>query len=84
MTCNTSSDLLALHKEVVSLRNAKPLSFDTVSIANDTQKKFQAIFLSWSLFICLLLGIGGLGFMIFLCHFYLAEIIRTLEMQKQS
>lgn len=44
MTCNTSSDLLALHKEVVSLRNAKPLSFDTASIENDILKKLQAVF----------------------------------------
>jgi hypothetical protein len=59
---NTSLDLLALHKDFVSLRNSKPLPFDTGGIANDILKKLQAIFPSWSSFIFLLLDIAGLGF----------------------
>jgi hypothetical protein len=45
---NTSLDLLPLHKEVVSLRTAEPLSFDADSTANDILKKLQDIFPSWS------------------------------------
>ena len=45
---NTSLDLLALHKEVVSLRTAEPVSFDADSIANDILKNLQDIFPSWS------------------------------------
>ena len=60
---NTYLDLLALHKEVVDLRNAKPLSFDAASIANDILKKLQAIFPTCSSFTSLLLD---LDFMILL------------------
>jgi hypothetical protein len=50
-----------MHKELVSLRNTKPLPFD---IASYSIKKLQGIFPSWFLFTSLLLGIAGLGFMI--------------------
>lgn len=41
---NTLLDLLALHKDVVSLRNTKPACFDAASISNDILKTLQACF----------------------------------------
>ena len=73
---NTSLDLLALHKVVASLRNAKTLSFDAASIANDILKKLQAIFPTCSSFTSLLLGIGGFGFMILLIACLLPLLLR--------
>ena len=75
---NTSLDLLALHKDFVSLRNSKPLPFD---IASYSIKKLQGIFPSWFLFTSLLLGIAGLDFMTLfmacLLPVHLREIIRA-------
>jgi hypothetical protein len=69
---NTSIDLLGLHKHS--------------SIANDSLKKLQAIFHSWSSFTSLFLGVVRLGFMILLWHayylFFIKESSELLQMSK--
>jgi hypothetical protein len=39
-----SLDLLALHTEIINLRNVRPLSFDIVCIANDIFQKVTGHF----------------------------------------
>jgi hypothetical protein len=56
---NTYLDLLALHKEVVDLRNAKPLSFDAASIANDILKKITGCVAFMALVYTSLIGCDG-------------------------
>ena len=68
---NTSLDVLALHTEIMNLKNAALLSFDTADIAGRIIHGLKSVFPSWSSFkndICSLImpALLVLGILLFL------------------
>ena len=68
---NTSLDVLTLHTKNTNLKNAAPLSFDAVDIADKIINGLRPVFLSWSsfknsLYSLIILAFLVLGILLFL------------------
>ena len=68
---NTSLDVLALHTEIMNLKNAALLSFDTADIAGRIIHGLKSVFPSWSSFKngiygLIILALVVLGILLFL------------------
>ena len=68
---NTSLDVLTLHTEIMNLKNAAPLNFDTADIDGRSIHGLKSVFPSWSsfkngIYSLIMLALLVLGILLFL------------------